>query len=183
MNATFEDRLLDELKGEVVLRAAETGPVAVVPRRVVTPRRVGLALAACGAAAAVAVALPGSGTTTAYAVGTNQDGTVTFTLQDVALSGPQQQDLVRKLTDAGVHTQVNKVPSGKRCHDSGVVQPAAQILRIDPGPGAPADNQKPLPWHRTLHKGDTVRIDNYAQGVAYTFFQGKIGPCQLEPND
>ncbi|MGW1621496.1 hypothetical protein [Streptomyces sp. NPDC002172] len=185
MNATFEDRLLAELKAEVVRRAAEAGPVTVVPRRVVTPRRVGVALAACGAAAAVAVVLPGSGTTSAFAVETHPDGTVTFTLQDVALSGPQQQDLIRKLTDAGVYTQVNKVPAGQRCALPGDLRPGDVIVGVDPGPGAPADTGKgPMEWHRTLHRGDTVRIDNGVRhSVVYTFIRGKASPCRLEPID
>ncbi|MFG2970422.1 hypothetical protein ACGFZS_44845 [Streptomyces sp. NPDC048288] len=179
MNTTFEDRLLDELKGEVVRRAAGAGPVAVVSRRVVTPRRAGLALAACGAAAAFAVALPGAGTTAAYAVQTHPDGTVTFTLEDVRLSGPQQRDLVRKLTDAGVHTQVNKVPAGQRCHDPEASMADNEIVKVDIAP----DGQQPQPWHRTLHRGDTVRIDNSAHGVVYTFLKGEISPCVLEPID
>ncbi|MFE2064957.1 hypothetical protein ACFXDH_21615 [Streptomyces sp. NPDC059467] len=185
MNATFEDRLLDELKREVVLRAAEAGPMTAAPRRVavVTPRRVGLALAACGAAAAAAVALPGSGTTTAYAVESHPDGTVTLTLDDITLSLPEQRDLVRKLGDAGVHTQVNEVPSGMRCPIPRNLEPGGQVIAVDPGPGAPEDTQKPLPWHRTLHRGDTVRIDNAPHGVAYTFVRGKLSPCKPEPID
>ncbi|MEU2335570.1 hypothetical protein ABZ608_18585 [Streptomyces sp. NPDC013172] len=183
MNATFEDRLLDELKGEVVRRAAEAVPVAGVPRRVVTPRRVGVALAACGAAAAFAVVLPGSGTTAAYAVETHPDGTVTFTLQDVALSGPQQRDLVRKLTDAGVYAQVNRVPKGMRCAEPGDLRPGDQIVAVDLGPGAPAGaGNGAMEWHRTLHRGDTVRIENAPQhAVVYTFIRGKASPCRLEP--
>ncbi|MGW3955721.1 hypothetical protein ACWEKM_33510 [Streptomyces sp. NPDC004752] len=183
MNMTFEDRLLSELKREVVLRAA-ADPVAAAPasRRVVTPRRACLALAACGTAAAVAVALPGSGTTPAYAVGTTPDGTVTLTLQDITLSGPQQQDLVRDLRKAGVRTQVNEVPSGQRCATA-VDDLAGQIIAVDPGPGAPEDPQKPEPWHRTLHKGDTVRIDNSPHSVVYTFLKGKASPCEREPID
>jgi hypothetical protein len=100
-------------------------------------------------------------------------------------SGPQQQDLVRKLTDAGVYAQVNKVPAGKRCADPGDLQARDQIIAIDPGPGAPADkNQGAMEWHRTLYPGDTVRIDNYPRhSVAYTFIRGKASPCRLEPND
>jgi len=183
MNAMFEDRLLDELKREVVLRAATAGPAATAHRRVVTPRRAALALAACGAAAALAVALPGSGTAPAYAVDTHPDGTVTLTLEDITLSGPQQRDLVRELTNAGVYAQVNEVPTGKRCATPVSELAGNQIIRADPGPGAPKDTQKSEPWHHTLRRGDTVRIDNTPHGAAYTFLKGKASPCELEPID
>ncbi|WP_128381203.1 hypothetical protein [Streptomyces cavernae] len=190
MNTMFEDRLLNELKGEVALRAAEDGPVPSTARRVVTPGRVGIALATCGVAAAAVVAMPGAGTTPAYAVEKNSDGTVTLKLDDIVLSGPEQQDLVRKLEEAGVNTQVNQVPSKMRCAVP-EAQLLAQIVGIDPAavdePAGPP-TEKAKKWKKTLKQGDTLRIDNYAAegaspaGFAYSLFKGKISPCKLEPN-
>ncbi|WP_460065417.1 hypothetical protein [Streptomyces sp. YKOK-I1] len=76
----FEDRLLAELKREIELR--EETVTVPVPRRLLTRRRVSLALAACAVAAAVVVAVPGStGGSRAYAVERHGDGSVTLTLK------------------------------------------------------------------------------------------------------
>ncbi|WP_149824614.1 hypothetical protein [Streptomyces tailanensis] len=176
MNTTFEERLLAELKREVVLRAAE----APAPRRVVTSRRVGLALAACGAAAAVVVALPGSGTTPAYAVEKNADGTVTLTLNDLNISRAEQRNLVRALEKAGVHTQVTELPGTTRCAEPRGEQTGPHIITFN---GPEKEGQvRAHPWSQTLHRGDTVTIDNPAGNLSwYGFYRGKAGPCEPMP--
>ncbi|MFI0816151.1 hypothetical protein ACH4TX_35590 [Streptomyces sp. NPDC021098] len=184
MNATFEERLLDELKREVALRAAEAGPAPSVARRLVTPRRVGFALAACGAAAAVAVALPGSSATPAYAVEKNPDGTVTLTLDDINISGPEQRNLVRDLRESGVHTQLNQIPKGMRCKANRGEELNGHIITVNADPPTSGEPQKPLPWRQALHRGDTVAIDNTGtEASVFSFFRGKASPCALEPVD
>ncbi|MFJ8104745.1 hypothetical protein [Streptomyces sp. NPDC096132] len=77
---TFEDRLLTELKREIEARG-ETSTVPV-RRRLLTPRRVVVALTACAVVALAPVLMPGStGAPAAYAVERHGDGSVTLTLK------------------------------------------------------------------------------------------------------
>lgn len=77
------------------------------------------------------------------------------------------------------------MPAGQRCPLPGEFQSGDVMIRVAPGLSAPADTTKgAMEWHRTLHRGDTVRIDNGARHtVVHTFVRGKASPCRLEPID
>lgn len=154
MRTTFEDRLLQELKHELELRAARVPAVAAVRapgRRRVIARRAGWGLAACTAAAAVAVALPGSASTAAYAVEENGDGTVTFTINDAALTPQEQRDLTRELNAVGIAVLVENLPPGKECayprgeeSGTGFVMIRGKGDAVVPSDGVPATDGTPV---------------------------------------
>ncbi|KUJ67503.1 hypothetical protein ACZ90_26970 [Streptomyces albus subsp. albus] len=131
MNTTFEDRLLTELQQEIRLRAAEEQTGRAPVRRLVTARRVGFGLAACGAAATVAVVLPGSAGSSAYAVESHPDGRVTLTIDDLMNTAEEQQDLVRDLQAAGIKTKVDNPPAGKVCAQPRGHEVAEEVGEID----------------------------------------------------
>jgi hypothetical protein len=80
---TFEDRLWDALRSEAALPGDAAPPDtwrARPPRRAVSPRRVGVGLAAAALVGTGLAVLPvGAGATPAYAVETQHDGLVKFT--------------------------------------------------------------------------------------------------------
>lgn len=80
---TFEDRLWDALRSEAALPGDAAPPGtwrARPPRRAVSPRRVGIGLAAAALVGTGLTVLPvGAGATPAYAVETQHDGLVKFT--------------------------------------------------------------------------------------------------------
>jgi hypothetical protein len=127
---SFEDRLLNELRSMVV--ANQTSGEG--RRRSWTfsrsPRRLALAGAAAvlvALAAVAAVQLVGGGAEPAYAVNTNDDGTVTVeiaSLKDAA-------GLEQKLRDAGIPAVVQYLPPGKACKQPWPTAPGAPASRGD----------------------------------------------------
>ncbi|RKN40383.1 hypothetical protein [Streptomyces hoynatensis] len=113
MTRTFEDRLLTELKREVVLAAAERQE-ATARHRLLTPARAGFGLTAAAAAATAFVLLPGGGATAAYAVEPTGNGGVDVTIAD----WPEGEDGVRDFADQleanGIATVYNP-PEGYLC--------------------------------------------------------------------
>jgi hypothetical protein len=108
----FEERLLGELRRFV---ATETTPAP--KRRLRTPRRLvlvgGFAAVLTIAAAAGVPFLSGGGAALAYAVRTNDDGTVTVEISSLS----DGAGLQRKLRDAGVRAVVQYLPAGKACKE------------------------------------------------------------------
>ncbi|MEV4461520.1 hypothetical protein [Microbispora sp. NPDC049633] len=109
MNDTFEDRLLAELKAEIVAREARTHVPAV--RRIARPRI--LAGAAIAAAAAVAVPLVVGQQTPAYALTKNPDGSINLKINE--FRDPDQVE--RDLAEMGVPADITYLPLGKKCAD------------------------------------------------------------------
>ncbi|MGW5261498.1 hypothetical protein ACWEQG_11005 [Microbispora sp. NPDC004025] len=109
MNDTFEDRLLAELKAEIVAREARTHVPAV--RRIARPRF--LAGAAIAAAAAVAVPLVVGQQTPAYALTKNPDGSINLKINE--FRDPDQVE--RDLAKMGVPADITYLPLGKKCAD------------------------------------------------------------------
>jgi hypothetical protein len=126
---TFEDRLWDALRSEAA-HPGDTAPPgtwrARPPRRAVTPRRVGIGLAAAALAGTGLAVLPvGAGATPAYAVETQQDGLVKFTYNTHA--GPTGS----KRTVTGLRKQLKA--AGIDVWPDGPDGPAARIVcRLDP---------------------------------------------------
>jgi hypothetical protein len=107
---SFEDRLLRELRSVVTANGGE-------PRRRLpwaAPRRVaavGAAAAAVAVAAVAAVQFVSGGAEPAYAVNTNDDGTVTVEIASLS----DAAGLESKLREAGIPAVVQYLPPGKAC--------------------------------------------------------------------
>jgi hypothetical protein len=128
----FEERLLDELRSLVVAQPS-SGPERPLRRRewiaLRSRRRLALvagmaALLAVGAAAGVPF-LSG-GASPAYAVSTNDDGTVTVEIGSLS----DAAGLESKLRDAGIRAVVQYLPRGKACK-----QPWFTLASPEHGPG------------------------------------------------
>ncbi|KFG00175.1 hypothetical protein IQ62_15025 [Streptomyces scabiei] len=172
---TFEDRLLDELRREIALRAEDV-PEPVL-RRTITTRRALVALAACVAAAGVVVGLPSStGGSQAYAVERNDDGTVTVTGEELA-TWEHRGELAEQLHDVGIRTSFDRPRSGYVC-----AKPRGET----PGPEKITDPN--APWTYTLRPGDTLVFEDpepikdsvSPAGVMYVV-KGKAKPCREVP--
>lgn len=201
MNATFEDRLLEELKREIEARAPRPAPAR--PRRVVTAPRFALAAALATAATAAAVLLPGSpGAPEAYAVDRNGDGSVTVTLYDLTPDPEEQDALVARVRELGVRVSIDSPPDGTACTQprGEVIQSPAGVadpgMKIDIGtpaegmPGIPAstpphtEGKDPDPdadWRATLHPGDTLVIEHDHDIAWFSAIKGTATPCDPRP--
>jgi len=108
----FEQNLLTELREVVAERAA-----APQPRRALPRKRLALATAGGGLlAAGLLVGLPalnGAQTPAAYAVVTNDDGTVTLTITRL----DDAEGLERQLKEHGIAAEVDYPPPGKMCRN------------------------------------------------------------------
>lgn len=174
---TFEDRLLDELRREIALRAEDVPEPAPAVRRTVTTRRALVALAACVAAAGVVVGLPSSnGGSPAYAVERNGDGTITVTTDEI-VAWEYRGELAEQLHALGVRTSFDRPRSGFVC-----AQPRGET----PGPEKVTDPG--ALWTHTLRPGDTM-VFEYPEpikdsvspaGVMYVV-KGKAKPCREVP--
>ncbi|WP_405088523.1 hypothetical protein [Microbispora sp. NBC_01389] len=111
MNDTFEDRLLAELKAEIVAREARTRAPGV--RRIPRLRLLAGAGIAVAAATAVAVPLVIGQQTPAYALTRHPDGSISLQINE--FRDPDQVE--RDLAKMGVRTDVTYLPLGKRCAD------------------------------------------------------------------
>jgi hypothetical protein len=130
----FEERLLAELRGLVAAQPSSPGRgrrspgawLAAPPRR--RPALLGGAAVLAAGAAVAGVALLSGGASAAYAVSTNDDGTVTVEISSLA----DAAGLQRELGEAGVRAVVQYLPPGKACKDSWFTQ-----AESPGGPGSP----------------------------------------------
>jgi hypothetical protein len=177
---TFEDRLLEELRREIDARASDPAAVPTPApgrrRRAVTAPRLGLVALACAAAGAAWVLVPGSpADTPAYALEPHPDGSVTLTLNDIALGGSLQDGLAERLRREGIHVAEDDLPVGYECtHPRGETLPGP--IRGE-GEGA---------WEITLRRGDSLAFESIAQlqpdgsrqrVVSFYGVRGEIAPC------
>lgn len=202
MKATFEDRLLEELKREIEARGPQPAP-ARRPRRLVTAPRLALVAGLATAATVAAMLLPGSPTTPeAYAVDRNGDGTVTVTLYDLTPDPEEQKALVKRVRELGVLVSVDTLPLGSSCvrPRGKVIEPPAGVadpeMKIDIGkpvdgmpgikPSTPPDTERKGPpidsgWRATLHPGDTLVIEIDQDIAWYSAIKGAAAPCDPRP--
>ncbi|SOD58637.1 hypothetical protein SAMN06297387_101248 [Streptomyces zhaozhouensis] len=129
MTIDFEDRLLAELKREVVRASAEEPSPA--PRRVrgFTPGHFAVGLTGATAAAAAVLVLPGGGAGPAYAVESDGAGGVEVRLTDWPRGAEEIEAFRADLAAAGVSSVYNP-PAGYHCQPfpDGVF---VQALRIE----------------------------------------------------
>jgi hypothetical protein len=164
---TFEDRLLDDLKKEIEQRetgvsefrstevAASEGRQNPSVRRLVTPRRMAVAAAACALAGLAVVVVPGSpASSKAYAVERHGDGSITLTVKDQDIGIEAQRELAKQLRPNGIDVTVNVLPSGYMCKGDPVIWGINEQ-----GDRVPLLT---LQWNRkmTLHPGNTLVFDN-----------------------
>lgn len=192
---TFEDRLLDELKGEIQLResgASETGAAeaatgegkakASVHRLFtsLTPRRIAVVAAACAAAWLAAVVVPGSpADSTAYAVERHGDGSVTLTVKEQSISVDAQYELAREVRPWGIQVTVDVLAPGYVCERSKVTFPGAAIDEHG--------NRVPIipiqsSWDIALRRGNVLAFENTrgsSRPRAVEFYEAKseAEPC------
>jgi hypothetical protein len=173
MRATFEDRLLDELKREIRLReSAKTGSgdartgereVKASLSRFLTslaPRRIAVVAAACAAAWLAAVVVPGSpADSTAYAVEPVGDGSVKLTVQEQSIGVAAQRELARKVRPWGIQVTIDLLPAGYVCERSKVspvVDAHGRPLLLDGRPLIPVK----AGWDVTLRRGNVLAFEN-----------------------
>jgi hypothetical protein len=165
----FEDRLLAELKAEVVARGLRAMPVR---RRTAARRRLtGGAIA--GVAALVAILMPtvGGSEGTAYAVTRNADGSITVTIK--ALRDADR--LERELAENGARTDITYLPQHMRCAGD------LRGVSADPPPMPPP---RPFPKIKTpsqayremLAHDPLVWLLAVKRPNAFKIFPQRIGP-------
>jgi hypothetical protein len=195
MRATFEDRLLDELKTEIRLReSAETGSgdartgereAKAFLRRFLAPlapRRIAVVAAACAAAWLASVVGPGSpADSKAYAVEPVGDGGVKLTVMEQSISVAAQRDLARKVRPWGIQVTIDLLPTGYVCERSRV-SPVVDIhgrpLIVDGRPLIPVKAS----WDITLRRGNVLAFENtrgHSRPRAVEFYATKseAEPC------
>jgi hypothetical protein len=192
MRATFEDRLLDELKQEIRLReSAETGSADVRTGeheakarlgRFLAPRRIAVVAAACAAAWLAAVVLPGSpGDSKAYAMEPVGDDGVKLTVMEPNIGVPAQRALAEKVRPWGIEVTIDLLPSGYVCERS-KVSPVTDIhgrpLIIDGRPLIPVK----AGWDVTLRRGNVLafentRGDSRPRAVEFYATRSEAEPC------
>ncbi|MEU0385573.1 hypothetical protein [Streptomyces chartreusis] len=176
MRATFEDRLLDELKREIRLReSAGTGSGDVrtaereakaSPGRFLAPpasvarRRFAVVAAACAVAWLAAVVVPGSpADSKAYAVEPVGDDSVKLTVLEQSIGVAAQRDLARKVRPWGVQVTIDLLPAGYVCERS-KVSPVTDVhgrpLILDGRPLIPVK----AGWDVTLRRGNVLAFEN-----------------------
>ncbi|WP_404195645.1 hypothetical protein [Streptomyces tauricus] len=182
---TFEDRLLDELKREITLRADELPKP--VPRRRVTPRRAVMALAASTAVAGALIALPSAtGGSSAYAIERGPDGSVVLTMldQNGLFEEDQQKELAERLRAEGIHVSIDTPRPGYVC-----AQPRGKNLLPETMKRSVDGKDGPEKFAVTLHTGDSVAVEDpqppvkpgvWAAGRVQ-MFEGPMKPCQEVP--
>ncbi|MGW6008602.1 hypothetical protein [Streptomyces sp. NPDC055210] len=182
---TFEDRLLDELKREITLRADELPEPA--PRRRITPRRAVIALAASTAVAGALIALPSAtGGSSAYAIERQPDGSIVLTLLDQVglFEEDQQNELAERLRAEGIHVSIDAPRAGYVC-----AEPRGENLRPEMMKGSVDGSDWEEAFKVTLHTGDSVAVEDpqppvkpgvYAAGRVL-IFKGPMKPCQEVP--
>jgi hypothetical protein len=190
MNATFEDKLLGQLKQVVTERAAEP-----VTRRHWRPR---LALAgAVAATAAIGIAAPvlvADRTSPAWAVTVGEDGWVRVTIQELR----DAEGLERRLEELGIAAEVDFFPpEAGGClpgRYTGVEADQDQ-LRVDMGATGPVGGAFSI-RPEEFRSGETLvvetsngtRRDRDGSGPEFTFVsltvgvaEGPVAPCEPAP--
>lgn len=127
----FEQRLLDELRALVIAQPPSSSERPLRSPRSWAPSRPRLVLAGsivalAAVAAGAGVLLLAGGATPAYAVSTNDDGTVTVEINSLS----DAAGLESKLREAGIHAVVQYLPPGKTCK-----QPWFTPVSHEHGPG------------------------------------------------
>ncbi|AZM47076.1 hypothetical protein DMB38_15810 [Streptomyces sp. WAC 06738] len=187
----FEERLLGELKQVVAARAAEEGatarPVAVAARAPRPRRRMWAGLtASVGAAAAGAaalVALPAMGGSAAYAVETNDDGTVTATIKEFT----DAEGLERQLEEHGVSAEVDYVEWGQECQPERGESATRDFLLKQGAPPPEADGPYTFTVRPADFKpGETLVLETTLEwqgdaitgmGWGFQLVTGPVAPC------
>lgn len=194
----FEERLLAELRSSIVAHPSSS-PVRRHRRRlpgVTTWWRRRLALAG-GTAALLAVAAAAGvpfltdGSTPAYAVSTNNDGTVTVEINSLS----DAAGLERKLREAGVPAVVQYLPAGKACKEpwftpasprsgngittSGVEKTGEGHTRftIDPGTLPPEETLVIQTQDDGAASGPSEAAGPSSVAIAYA--KGEVEPCDV----
>lgn len=184
----FEQELLTELRTVVTEQAEVPRPRRALPRG-----RIALATAGGGLlAAGLLVGLPAMESTpasTAYAVVTNPDGTVTVTVKRIE----DADGLERQLTEHGIDAQIDYPPEGMMCRNT--------PPRYEPGrPGGltaiyDADGSFSLVVNPAQLRGKTLvlehgaPVDNSGEHVVFTTARdfglaaGPVAPCELVEAD
>ena len=199
----FEERLLAELRREVVERSAGAAPERQPARPLLGAgwrRRVALAGAVATAlAVGVGVGVPLlSGDSPAYAVTSNADGTVTVEIRDLR----DAAGLERELREAGLPAVVRYLPLGKACKEpwftpfTGEAGPSKGSVTLGSGAGTSAKGDPPLsPARFTIDPGDlpagvtlvittqTGAAPNAPAGspvaISVAYAQGEVGECEV----
>ncbi|WP_052847982.1 hypothetical protein [Streptomyces avicenniae] len=191
MTATFEDRLLAELQREVHLAAAED------PAPVRRTRRLPVRLAACATAVAAVTGgvllFPGGTAPAAYAIETENDGTVSLSFLDGIGMEISPEDFAEDLAAAGIDVTLNPAPPGTMCSwpehdpaDPGAEDPRRGLIdrpTVIPPWESREDYDARLPlvdFTFQLLPGDVAVIganDLRETGVTLEFFDSDPGPC------
>ncbi|NGO72399.1 hypothetical protein [Streptomyces boncukensis] len=192
---TFEDKLLNELKREVLLAPGAPEEAARARRRV-TPRRAVLATAAVGAAAAAAVALPAStGSSAAYAIHKHRDGSITLTLHELLVDRAEQHELAERLRSEGVRVSFDELKPGYHCGQRRGNGTTHILLGMRTGPtfeeptGRPtvteAEPAREDRWKIRLSPGDYLGFENEARDggklTMRSFFTSTTEPKPCKP--
>ncbi|WP_019070504.1 hypothetical protein [Streptomyces hokutonensis] len=160
---TFEDRLLAELKREILLRETDRTEERPSARRFFTPRRIAVVLTACAVAWLAAVTVPGvPAGSKAYAVERHDDGTVTLTFQDQAIDVAAQRELASTVRPWGIKVTIDLLPPGYVCERSQVT-PLSKVDRyghLVPLVPLRGTWKQPSTWQGTLRKGNVLAFEN-----------------------
>lgn len=190
---SFEDRLLHELRSTVAANPAagrERGRSWTWP----APKRLALAGAAAvlvAVAAAAAVQLVSGGAAPAYAVNTNDDGTVTVEISSLG----DAAGLESKLRDAGIRAVVQYLPPGKACKQPWpTATPGDHATKGGPegtaikGGVARSEGRTRFTISRNLPADETLVIMTQVGGpseetgpssIAITLAHGDVLPCEI----
>ncbi|MGW0476803.1 hypothetical protein [Streptomyces coeruleorubidus] len=167
MTATFEDRLLDELKQEIRLReSAETGSADLRTGergakarlgRFLAPRGIAVVAAACAVAWLAVMLVPGSpADSKAYAVERVGDGSVKLTVKEQSISAAAQRELARKVRHWGIQVTIDVLAPGYVCERSKVTPLPAIDKHGNRVPVIPLQ----AGWDVTLRRGNVLAFEN-----------------------
>ena len=148
-------------------------------RRLVTPRRIAVAAAACAVAGLAAVVLPGSpADSMAYAVERHGDGSVTLTVKDQVIGIDAQRELARQLRPNGIQVTVDVLAPGYICERS---KPDQFWAVNEQGVRVPILTSQ-RNWGVTLRRGNVLVFENTKgdtksyRAHAYAT-KGEVKPC------
>jgi hypothetical protein len=189
----FEERLLDELRSLVVAQPSSGLEQRGSRRRLVLAGSVAVLLAA---AAGAGVPFLSSGAAPAYAVSTNDDGTVTVEINSLG----DAAGLESKLRAAGVRAVVQYLPPGKACKQPWFTLATPEHDESSPGhePAIKGGIEHTSDGHTRFtiskhHPADEtfVIMTQVAAGasesseapgptsIAVALAKGEVGPCEI----